>query len=74
MLKAEKNSEEGGWVKPQLRLLLFFGDVVFFVFFFIVLCVVLMLQKKMERGVDGWGLANPSFSRIFLFFLFDKTP
>ena len=25
-------------------------------------------QKKMHRGVNGWGLTNPSFSRIFGFF------
>ena len=40
--------------------------------FFCVFCVVFMLPivskkiKKLDGGVGGWGLANPSFSRIFL--------
>ena len=49
----------------------FWGNIVFFRF----LCVVFMFQnvskknKKMENGAGGWCLTNPSFSRIFGFFL-----
>ena len=43
--------------------------------FFVFFCVVFMFQnvskkkEKIKNGVDGWGLTNPSFSRIFGFFL-----
>ena len=59
--KSEKNSEVGGWVKPQLG------------FLFLQYCVfcaafsLYMFQKKMDKGVGGFCLDNPSFSRIFLF-------
>ena len=34
--KSEKNSEVGGWVRPQLgRFLIFWGNIVFFVLFFV---------------------------------------
>ena len=33
-----------------------------------------MLPKKIARGVGGWGLANPSFSRIFFIFLTLQDP
>ena len=39
--------------------------------FFRVFCVVFMFQnvskkiKKIDNGVGGWHLTNPSFSRIF---------
>ena len=39
--------------------------------FFRVFCVVFMFHnvskknKKMDNEVGGWGLTNPSFSRIF---------
>ena len=40
-----------------------------FVMFFVVFFVVEHAsKKKMDRGVGGCCLANPSFSRIFRFF------
>ena len=54
--KSEKNSEVGGWVKPQ-----FFGEMFgFFVFFF-----VSPKNQKTDIGVGGCSLDNPIFSRIF---------
>ena len=59
-----------GWV-GQVPTRTFFFHVVFLLYMFPKI-------KKMDRGVGGCCLANPSFSRIFLFlFLFfklDKTP
>ena len=69
--KSEKNSEVGGWVKPQLGFF-FRGE---FCGVFCVLCVVVMFpivskkNKKLGRRVGGYGLTNPSFSRIFGFVL-----
>ena len=43
--------------------------------FFCVFCVVFMFpnvskkNEKLDRSGGGWGLINPSFSRIFEFFL-----
>ena len=50
-------------------------DYFFFIFFFV--CVVFMFPKKnlkLVRGVGGFGLTNPSFSRIFYFFLTGEDP
>ena len=56
------------WVGgPNSDSFFFLGNnVVLFVF-----CVMFlyMFQKKMDRGVGGYCLANSSFSRIFGFFL-----
>ena len=63
--KSEKNSEVGGWVKPQLGFVLFFGNLVFF-------CVVVLLymfqKKKMNRG-GGWVVSDQSefFSDFWIF-------
>ena len=65
--KSEKNSEVGGWVKPQLGIL-FFLILCFFVLFFVVLHVS-KKKKILGKGVGGYDLANPSFSRIFGLFL-----
>ena len=43
-----------------------FFENVFFCFF---LLLYMFQKKKLDRGVGGWVLANPSFSRIFLFSL-----
>ena len=49
----------------------FFLNVVFWclLWFNFVIHVSKTNIKKMDRGVSGWNLANPSFSRIFGFFL-----
>ena len=71
--KSEKNSEVGGWVKPQLGLKCFFGNFESFYVF----CVVFMFpnvfkkNKIMESLVGGCGLTNPSFTRISDFFQLD---
>ena len=48
----------------------------FFVFFVLFSCF--QLFKKKNNWIGGtdwiWGMTNPSFSRIFGFFLLDKTP
>ena len=62
--KSEKNSEVGGWVKPQLG---FIGNIVFFCVVFVVVHV--SRKKKLDRRVGVWGMDNPSFSRIFGIFL-----
>ena len=62
--KSEKNSEVGGWVKPQLGFGFFYGNFVFFVLFFVVIHVS-KKYLKLDMGVGGCCLANPSFSRIF---------
>ena len=66
-----------GWVgQAPTRILIFWGNFVFFRIF----CVVFMFQnvskktKKLDNGMGGWCLNNPSFSRIFGFFLLDKPP
>ena len=67
--KSEKNSEVGGWVKPQLGIFFFFQNVVFCVF--CGLFLLYMFPKKMKNLIGGWifgSLANPCFSRIFGFF------
>ena len=40
---------------------------VFLCFFCVVFCCSTCL-KKMDIGVDGWGLANPTFFSDFLYF------
>ena len=52
------------------------SDLSFFGKFCVVLCCFLLyiFLKKIDRGVGGWGLANPSFSRIFLFFKIWQDP
>ena len=70
--KSEKNSEVGGWVKPQLGLLFFLEILCFRVF-----SVVFMLQKKnkkLDRGVGGWDMAIRVFLGFLDFFQLDKTP
>ena len=66
--KSEKNTEVGGWVKPQLGIL-FFWKFCVLCGFFVVVVHVFQKKLKLDRGVRGWGLANPSFSQIFGFFL-----
>ena len=59
----------GGWVKPQLGF--FFlggGNIVFFVLFFS-LYMFPIFFFLMDRREGGFCLDNPSFSRIFGFFL-----
>ena len=62
------------WVKPKLGLFFFLENVVFSLFF-VLFFVVVHVSKKITKwiGGGGWGLANPSFSRIFFFFQLDKT-
>ena len=44
------------------------------VFCVVVLCwACFQKKKKMERGVDGWCLANPSYFRFLDFLKLDKT-
>ena len=62
--KSDRNSEVGGWVKPQLGFL-FFGEILCG-FFFVV--NVSKINTKLDRRVGGCDLENPSFSQIFLFF------
>ena len=51
------------------------SNFISFSIFFCVFCVVFMFPivskkiKKMDRRVGGYFLTNPSFSRIFEFFL-----
>ena len=49
----------------------FFLEILcFFVFFVMFSCFkMLKKKKKLDNGVGGWGLINPSFSWMFLFFL-----
>ena len=60
-----------GGSSPNSDSFLFGNFVCFFFnfFYFIVVVHVSKKIKKMDRAVGGWGLANPSFSRIFYFFL-----
>ena len=63
--KSEKNSEVGGWVKPQLAFYFFWKLSVFLCFlccFYVSKC---LKKKKLDSGVGGCCLTNPSFSRIF---------
>ena len=69
-----------GWVgHVPARILFFLGGrgnfVVFLCFFgfFFVVHVSKKNEKKMDRGVCGLGLANPTFTLIFLIFN-DNTP
>ena len=56
-----------GWVgQAPTRISFFFGYIVLFVLFFRCTC---FKKKKLDRRVGWWGLDNPSFSRIFGFFL-----
>ena len=57
-----------GGSSPNSKLVGFFGNFVFFVLFFFVVHVS-KKKLKLNMGVAGWGLANPSFSRIFRLFL-----
>ena len=72
--KSVKNSEVGGWVgHVPTRIIFFFGNCVFFCFFvFFFVCT--WLKKKWIGGMGEWDLANPSFSRIFWFFLTWQDP
>ena len=63
--KSEKNSEVGGWVKPQLGFAFFFENLYFLCFFSSCFHVFQKKNKKMDKGMGGCGLTNPSFSRIF---------
>ena len=53
-----------GESSPNSNLVGFFGNFVFFVLFFVVVHVS-KKQFKLNMGVGGCCLANPSFSRIF---------
>ena len=67
--KSEKNSEVGGWVKPQLGFLFFWEILCFFVFFVLFSCFKMFKKKKkLDNGVGGWCLTNTSFLRFFDFF------
>ena len=59
--KSEKNLEVGGWV------------IVFFICFLCCFHVSKCFQKEYKKWigerVDGFCMTNPSFSRIFQFFL-----
>ena len=48
--KSEKNSEVGGWVKPQLGFL-FFGEMLCFLCCF---CRCTCFQKKFKKWIGGW--------------------
>ena len=60
-----------GWVgQAPTRIINFLEMLCVLCFLF---CVHMLLKvskkkKKLDRGVGGWGLINPSFSRIFGFF------
>ena len=67
--KSEKNSEFGGWVKPQIGF--FWGEMLCFCIFCVVFIFLNVSKKneKMDRVVGGCRLTDPSFSRIFGLFL-----
>ena len=44
--KSEKNWEVGGWVKPQVGFLIFFGNSVFLCVFFVLILCFQMFKKK----------------------------
>ena len=67
--KSKKNSEVGGWVKPPLGFFPFFLKFCGFFVFFVGFIFVVHVSKKKKKWIGGWVLANPSFSRIFGFFL-----
>ena len=48
--KSVKNSEVGGWVKPQLGFLFSFGNFVFFVLF----SCLQMFPKKIRNWIGSW--------------------
>ena len=48
--KSEKNSEVGGWVKPQLGFEFFWGNSVFLVFFCVVFMFPIFSQKNKKNG------------------------
>ena len=63
----------GGWVKPQLGFVFFWGE---FRVFFCVFCVDFMFpkkKKKLDRGVGGLVCQSEFFSD-FLFFLTRQDP
>ena len=71
--KNPKNREilGSGWVglsSPNSDF--FFENCVFFYVFVLFSC----FQNKLDSGVGGYGLTNPSFSRIFGFFLTWQDP
>ena len=58
----------GGWVKPQLGLLFFFGNFVFFVLFS---CYQMFQKKKKKIGLGGWWVGSDQsefFSEFWIFF------
>ena len=60
-----------GGSSPKSDSFFFLGNVVFLCFFCVVFVVLHFSKrniKKLDMGVGGWGLANPSFSRIIGFF------
>ena len=73
--KSEKNSEMGGWVKPRLGFLFFFGNIVFFC---VVSLVSLVLREALPAtcGINTFKLpvwissdfddTNPHNAEIFL--------
>ena len=72
--ESAKNSELGGWVKPQLGFFFFWGGGNF-VFFVLFSCFQILKNNwKLDRGLGGCGLTNPGFSRIFWFFFTWQDP
>ena len=67
--KSEKDLEVGGWVKPQLGFIVFFGNLVFLCCFLL----MYMFKKKIEYG-GGWVWSGQSefFSDFWIFFNFTK--
>ena len=68
-----------GGSRPNSDFYFFQGNFVFFPDFlgFCFLCcfhVSQCFKKKSDRVVGGWGLTNPSFSRIFGFVLTGQDP
>ena len=63
-----------GWVKPRLGIFSFLEILCFLCVLWVFFWCTCFQKKKMDKGVCGWCLANPSFSRIFLFFLTWQDP
>ena len=65
--KSEKNSEMGGWVKPQVGFSFFFGNVLFLCVFFVILLFVVHVSKK---NIKKW--VGEFFSDFWNFFNLTK--
>ena len=68
--KIRENSEVGGWVKSQFGFLIFLKFCVFCFFGVLFLCFQMFqkINRKIDMGLGGWGLSNPSFSDFLDFF------